>query len=159
MYFYICNQKSKIKEDLWYQSKTTSKRQNIISKTILKVILLCVWTLIFSYQPLCLEHELLVSCWMLSCTDHRVGKSTVNPHFIPIFIGVLSAWQRPFIGIPRCLKSESHWTQGSLCLYIQSPVLCALVPLFIKTPQGQYQPIWERLILWLNSLMPVMFFS
>lgn len=79
MYFYIRNQKSKIKGDLWYQSKTTSKHQNIISKTILKVILLYVWTSIFSYQPLCLEHELLVSCWTYRPQSWQINsKSTFH---------------------------------------------------------------------------------
>lgn len=109
MYFCICNQKYEVKGDLVYQSKTISKQQNTISKTILKIVLLCVWTLIFSYLPLCLQHGLLVPCWKTLQTTELANQQEINISYQYLLVcWQLGIHQRSFIGIPRCLKSESH---------------------------------------------------
>lgn len=128
-----------------------------------------------NYSSLCMDFNiflLIPLSWMWTFsfmledyTDHRVSKSTGNQHFIPIFIGVLSAWHTPKIfywdpkGFEEWVSLDTRFTVSvNTALLRCSEVLCALVPLSIKTPQGQYQSIWERSIMWLNSLMPVKFF-
>lgn len=102
---------------------------------------------LLTFSSSSLELELLASCWKLPHTDHRVSKSTVNQHFIPIFIGVLSAWhaQKIFHWEPKLFEEwillDTWFTVPVNTVLLFSEVLCALVPLFIKTPQGQYQLI------------------
>jgi len=49
MYFYTHNQKNQIKGDIRVKCKAASKHQDITSKGILKILVLCVWMFIFSY--------------------------------------------------------------------------------------------------------------